>query len=1370
MKKNIYLLCMSVLLPVAMIGQSTQALQNLLQAQMLNSLPLKFIVVNAYDTGLFCAKYRNLSFIEPFQEVRVGCSPLCQKQNRVCYAIIESSLSLTSEESLIYEAPFFEINNHDTVGVSHLFYVKIQSKADTVSLKRLAQEQNVEIIGFNQYMPLWYTLSCTKYSKGNALEMATVFRSSGLFEHSEPDLLVEGRLDSPNDPYFPYQWGLLNVGQENGMLKIDINALGAQKITTGNSSITVAVIDQGFELNHPDLCTISPYSYDSELDVSPSNIWGNHGTACAGIIGATINNNVGIAGIAPNSPLISISNILHSLMPDENQKLANGINQAWKHNAAVISNSWHYPFDTCAFISDAIDSAITFGRNGKGSVVVFAAGNNNDTVNYPACKENVISVGAIDRCGARSGRMDIVPESCEPWDSTNYPGSAFGDKLDVVAPGTHIYTTDRQGLAGYKQEKGTAGDYYEFFGGTSAACPHVAGVAALMLSVNPNLTSQEVRDIIEQTARKIRRDLYSYTDSSGHPNGEWNKYMGYGLLDAHRAVLKAAYHKVYGDTALTLCDTNRHVYTVRAPHNANIDSVSFFWTCSDNLQMVIGQYTDSVWVKRNHSGIGQLYCHIVHDGDTVVSTLDIPVASNRPVYDNVSLNNSVTYPDTFVLSREITVDSLVSLTWQNKTVLCTPDCRIIVRPGGYLTINHTTLTSACPGELWQGIEVVGNRTKRQLAQWQGTVELRNGAVIENAHCGIRTGLREDTVDFATTGGIITTDSAFFVNNRRAVAFLSYQNTRPNGSIADNISHFTDCEFVVDDNNLFAQNNCSFIDHVTMWKVRGVQFNGCRFSNSTTTSGDRHHAIYTEDAGFEVNTYCRAQYYTGCECPENKSVYCEFSGLSTAIEVNTTGDQHAVLVNRANFRNNGTGLKINGNNFATVTRNDFDLQCGFSSSKNTGLYLNNCSGYHVEENRFHRASGHYNYSSTGIKVQNSGVSDNNIYRNVFDTLDYGIYVSGTNGDATGGLQMLCGDFRGNGTDIYLATSSTIVSPLQGSLQSSAGNFFGKVKNYNIQNMSNQSLVYFYTGTPSSSNPYYPSMRTSNVLPYLSNTANSCISTLCGGGSLKSLSEFQSDMDTYTGSTQPLSDIYYTAVRIIMSDTVLDLNELEMWHTAAQPIGDPYSLTETRFMEGYAEIFAGNADDSEMANYADFHALKLLLRGDNNDNQDNNNSQNSFNSPFINWYALTPTQIAQLQTIAERNTGRASEMAKGVLCFFHGICYEDERDNAGAFDTPQSGDDTTGTRAKHIATDNPDDATLSVYPNPTDDVLFIELRGGAEIANVALYDLQGRIVGANNHSPLQDGTATITVKSIPAGVYVLRVTDADGKEYHQKIVRK
>ena len=129
-----------------------------------------------------------------------------------------------------------------------------------------------------------------------------------------------------------------------------------------------------------------------------------------------------------------------------------------------------------------------------------------------------------------------------------------------------------------------------------------------------------------------------------------------------------------------------------------------------------------------------------------------------------------------------------------------------------------------------------------------------------------------------------------------------------------------------------------------------------------------------------------------------------------------------------------------------------------------------------------------------------------------------------------------------------------------------------------------------------------------------------------------------------------------------------------------------------------------------------------------------------------------------------------MAKGVLCFFHGICYEDEWDDAGVFDTPQQDGDTTGTRAKHIAPDNPDDATLSVYPNPADDVLFVELRGGAGIANIGLYDLQGRAVGTRFIASATGASATVNMRDIPAGVYVLRVTDMDGKEYHQKIVRK
>ena len=695
--------------------------------------------------------------------------------------------------------------------------------------------------------------------------------------------------------------------------------------------------------------------------------------------------------------------------------------------------------------------------------------------------------------------------------------------------------------------------------------------------------------------------------------------------------------------------------------------------------------------------------------------------------------------------------------------------RLIVRPGGKLVVDGGTLTSACPNEMWQGIEVVGDRTKRQLAQYQGKVELKNGARIENALCAIRTGLREDMVTFATTGGIISASNATFKNNRQSVMINSYAYTAPSGGIANYNSTFSRCTFTIDNSNLFAANNTAFAEHVRLWDVKGVTFEGCTFNDLTSSALGKGRGIYAADAGVLVNTYCPPQPTPVCECPETDATYSFFSGFTTAVEVNTSGNPYAVRTDEVRFSNNSTGVSINGNQFATVTRCQFNLDQWPASSKgNIGLYLAGCSGYTVEGNTFKRT----NYptsplttdNSTGICVSTSGITANSLYRNVFEKLTKGIHVIGINGSGATGLCMTCNDFSNGKYDIHIAAKANVANN-QGTAVKGADNIFASTITSSIFNESINTINYYYGNGSAPISPYQVTMHSGA-------TANLCASTLCDGGipGPGPIDALEGDMD---------ADTYYTAVRTLMSDTVLDLNELEQWHTAAQSanfanyanIGDPYSLTETRFMEGYVETFAGNAEDVEMANYAEFHAMKLSLANDNMDNQDNNNSQNSQNSPMINWYSLTESQIAQLQTIAERNTGRASVMAKGVLCFFHGICYEDEWDDAGAHaGTPQQGNDTTGTRAKHIATDNPDDATLSVYPNPTEDVLFIELRGGAGIVNMVLYDLQGRVVGTRFIASATGASATVNMRDIPAGVYVLRVTDTGGKEYHRKIVRK
>lgn len=442
---------------------------------------------------------------------------------------------------IVYVGRYFTNSDGKEVGLSHLFYVKLKKESDLQKLEKLAESHNVEIIGNNEYMPLWFTLACSKESSGNSLEMANLFYESNLFASCQPDLLCDDELSIVNDPYYDNQWHLHNTSYPG----IDINFEAARSITTGNPDIIVAVMDQGVQLDHPDL-NIFNISYDSEKGQSPSNVYGNHGTRCAGLISAKTNNGIGVASIAPSCKVMSVSNSL-AASPDSRQKRADGINFAVNNGASVISNSWgssvHYQI-----IEDAISNALTTGRNGKGCVVVFSSGNDcSNSVGYPAnSNPYIIAVGAVSRTGNRASF------------------SNYGAALDVVAPGENIgYTTDLNNK------------YISNISGTSFSCPLVAGTAALILSVNPNLTQREVANIIERTARKIGG--YNYQLTSSYKNGTWNNEMGYGLVDAYAAVTAA----MGGDTTYF---NNRQVISDTEIYGNYISSESV--TVSGNADLI----------------------------------------------------------------------------------------------------------------------------------------------------------------------------------------------------------------------------------------------------------------------------------------------------------------------------------------------------------------------------------------------------------------------------------------------------------------------------------------------------------------------------------------------------------------------------------------------------------------------------------------------------------------------------------------------------------------------------------------------------------------------------------------------------------------
>ena len=467
-------------------------------------------------------------------------------QNRGEYEIVFNDFKKVKGVSHVL--PTFK-RNGNRVDVTGNFYVKLFSESDISVLEQTAKRHGIEILGKNEYMPLWYTLSCAKSSL-NPIEAANLFYEMKLFEYAEPAFYMYDMMQSA-DTFYEDQWNLKNRGQNNGMSNVDINIESAWNYTKGND-IVVAVVDCGIDLSHPDLANnICDVSFDA-VSVSPGSvIWGGHGTACAGIIGAIQNNNIGISGVAPECKLMSISccfgQILESygVYINEASMLANAINFAWNNGADVISNSWGGGAES-SIINDAITAALTQGREGLGCVVVFSAGNARPNepknVRYPAnSNPDILCVGALSPCGERKN-----PNSCdgEQWHS------CYGSELDIMAPGVLIPTTYINSSENDYVIPTDYGYYHTAFNGTSAACPHVAGVAALILGANLELTAKEVNNLIEVTAKKIRPDFYSYATTVGRTNGTWHNEVGYGLLDATLAVRSARPLGVISDSII----------------------------------------------------------------------------------------------------------------------------------------------------------------------------------------------------------------------------------------------------------------------------------------------------------------------------------------------------------------------------------------------------------------------------------------------------------------------------------------------------------------------------------------------------------------------------------------------------------------------------------------------------------------------------------------------------------------------------------------------------------------------------------------------------------------------------------------------------
>lgn len=412
-----------------------------------------------------------------------------------------------------------------------------------------------------------FVFQVTPQAQENPIKIANTLMRYAEVLLAEPNIVLRSeKLYRPQDEAYSRQWYLNAQASSQVARGSDISIEAAWDITRGERSVVVAVTDDGFDLAHPDFQgpgkIVAPRDLKEKDNLPMPQGNENHGTACAGVAVAE-ENRTGIVGVAPGCSLLPIRTT--GFLDD--RAIEDLFDWAVQKGAGVISCSWGASavyFSLSLRQRAAISRAARQGRGGKGCVVVFAAGNANrpvngtvnergwagnvvrgetDWLNGFAVHPDVITVSATTSLGKKAAYSNWGNAISVAAPSNNAPpgvwlaetGYVFtGPEIRTGLPGLGVVTSDRLGPSGYE-----GGDLTSTFGGTSSACPVVAGVAALVLSINPFLTSQEVRQILQDTADKLvdpDPDPQLGNRLGAYDANGYSQWFGYGKVNAARAV------------------------------------------------------------------------------------------------------------------------------------------------------------------------------------------------------------------------------------------------------------------------------------------------------------------------------------------------------------------------------------------------------------------------------------------------------------------------------------------------------------------------------------------------------------------------------------------------------------------------------------------------------------------------------------------------------------------------------------------------------------------------------------------------------------------------------------------------------------------
>ncbi len=443
--------------------------------------------------------------------------------------------------------------------------VRFDPKASNAEISKILGKYALKVLKEYEGEKNSFLVQVTASSGVNPIKAANLLAEEALVLSAEPNMVNRFRAAFiPPDPYFKRQWHLSAKNSPQLVAEASVDAPAAWDITRGERSIIVAVIDDGFDLDHPDFQgegkVAFPKDYvDGDSNPFPEASEGDyHGTPCAGVAIAESNGR-GVVGIAHGCafmpvrfPLSADDDLLIEIFEEVGAK------------ADVISCSWGpppvYAPLSVLFANTLTRLATSGGPRGKGCVICFAAANFDAPINDPKNAGGFIwldyggtkrkTTGPILNGNATHPMVVAVAASTSLNKHAAY--SNWGAEISVCAPsnnfnplnmqqfvpGRSIWTTDNEA---YGEGFTAHSRYTGKFGGTSSATPLVAGVAALVLAANPDLTAADVKEILQITADKIidtDPDIILGVSRGQYKNGRCD-WFGYGKVNAAKAVAEA---------------------------------------------------------------------------------------------------------------------------------------------------------------------------------------------------------------------------------------------------------------------------------------------------------------------------------------------------------------------------------------------------------------------------------------------------------------------------------------------------------------------------------------------------------------------------------------------------------------------------------------------------------------------------------------------------------------------------------------------------------------------------------------------------------------------------------------------------------------